>query len=114
MSADDHFSTECLHQLSNIFVMLSLDRLAFGSQYRQVGLEKHVPDGEIVRLTGRHASVRPIPVLHLGTSDGIVFSLRSREGGADVSEIAKAYGGGGHRNASGFRVSFERFAKEFM
>jgi uncharacterized protein len=24
----------------------------------------------------------------------------------DVSEIAKQYGGGGHRNASGFTVSF--------
>ena len=33
-----------------------------------------------------------------------VFSLRSKPGGADVSEIAKAYGGGGHKNASGFRV----------
>jgi nanoRNase/pAp phosphatase (c-di-AMP/oligoRNAs hydrolase) len=25
----------------------------------------------------------------------------------DVSEIAKQYGGGGHKNASGFRVSFD-------
>lgn len=36
-----------------------------------------------------------------------VFSLRSRgEGGADVSEIAAMFpGGGGHRNAAGFTVS---------
>lgn len=40
------------------------------------------------------------------TPDGRVFSLRSNESGIDVSEIAKQYGGGGHRNASGFRVSF--------
>ncbi len=33
-----------------------------------------------------------------------VFSLRSKEGGMDVSEIAKGYGGGGHRNAAGFTV----------
>ena len=26
--------------------------------------------------------------------------------GADVAEVAKQYGGGGHRNAAGFRVSF--------
>lgn len=33
-----------------------------------------------------------------------VFSLRSRgEEGLDVSEIASIYGGGGHRNAAGFR-----------
>lgn len=32
------------------------------------------------------------------------FSLRSLEGGMDVSAIAFAYGGGGHKHASGFRV----------
>ena len=31
------------------------------------------------------------------------FSLRSRRGNFDVSEIAKQYGGGGHAQASGFR-----------
>jgi len=46
--------------------------------------------------------------------DGRIFSLRSsgKEGSQDVSEIAKIYGGGGHRNAAGFKVSFEK-AKEF-
>ena len=39
------------------------------------------------------------------------FSLRSRSDGVDVSEIAKAYGGGGHRNAAGFLVSFARAAE---
>jgi oligoribonuclease NrnB/cAMP/cGMP phosphodiesterase (DHH superfamily) len=33
-----------------------------------------------------------------------VFSLRSRGDGMDVSEIAKGYGGGGHKNAAGFRI----------
>jgi len=32
------------------------------------------------------------------------FSLRSIEGGPDVSEIAKAMGGGGHAHAAGFKV----------
>jgi len=40
------------------------------------------------------------------TPDGRVFSLRSTDEGLDVSEVAKQYGGGGHRNASGFRVPF--------
>ena len=40
------------------------------------------------------------------TPDGRVFSLRSTEDGPDVSEIAKLYGGGGHKHASGFRVPF--------
>jgi len=40
------------------------------------------------------------------TRDGVRVSIRSqREGGLDVSQIAKIYGGGGHRNAAGFTVS---------
>lgn len=38
------------------------------------------------------------------TPEGRVFSLRSTDDGLDVSEIAKGYGGGGHRNAAGFRM----------
>lgn len=38
------------------------------------------------------------------TADKRIFSLRSASNGMDVSEIAKSYGGGGHRNAAGFSV----------
>ena len=38
------------------------------------------------------------------TKDGRVFSLRS-VGDFDVSVIAKQYGGGGHKNAAGFKMS---------
>tara|TARA_Y100000310_G_scaffold291746_1_gene319923 strand:+ start:1957 stop:2811 length:855 start_codon:yes stop_codon:yes gene_type:complete len=37
--------------------------------------------------------------------DGVVFSLRSK-GDFDVSELAKTYNGGGHKNAAGFKLSF--------
>ncbi len=33
-----------------------------------------------------------------------VFSLRSRKDGIDVSELAKDFGGGGHKNAAGFSL----------
>lgn len=33
-----------------------------------------------------------------------VYSLRSDENGEDVSEIAKHFGGGGHKHAAGFKV----------
>ena len=36
--------------------------------------------------------------------EGTTYSLRSLDDRMDVSEIAKANGGGGHRNAAGFRV----------
>jgi len=41
------------------------------------------------------------------TPDGRVFSLRSTDDGVDVSAVAASYGGGGHRNAAGFKVSFD-------
>jgi hypothetical protein len=48
----------------------------------------------------------PFAGCYWDTPDGRVFSLRSAAGGADVGEIAKQYGGGGHKHASGFRVPF--------
>lgn len=47
----------------------------------------------------------PFAACYSDGPDGRHFSLRSRKGtGMDVSEIAKLYGGGGHANASGFKV----------
>jgi len=46
----------------------------------------------------------PFAACYWDTPEGRVFSLRSREDGADVAEIAKTYGGGGHKHASGFRL----------
>lgn len=54
------------------------------------------------------AEGHPFAACYMDTPKGRVFSLRSREGGADVSEIAKQYGGGGHKNAAGFTIPFER------
>ena len=52
----------------------------------------------------RMAEGAPFAACYFDGADGRVFSLRSRDGGLDVSEIAASYGGGGHRNAAGFRV----------
>lgn len=50
------------------------------------------------------AKGEPFAACYWDTPDGRVFSLRSTDEGDDVSEIAKRYGGGGHRNASGFKM----------
>lgn len=39
------------------------------------------------------------------TPKGWSFSLRSHDGGMDVSKVAQSFGGGGHRNAAGFKVN---------
>lgn len=47
----------------------------------------------------------PYSCVYTWVGDQYRFSLRSAEnGGKDVAEIAKRFGGGGHRNAAGFSV----------
>lgn len=54
---------------------------------------------------GQMAEDAPFAACYFDRPDARVFSLRSRgDGGADVSLIAAAYGGGGHRNAAGFQM----------
>jgi oligoribonuclease NrnB/cAMP/cGMP phosphodiesterase (DHH superfamily) len=57
------------------------------------------------------AKGEPFAGCYWDTPTGRVFSLRSTDEGLDVSEVAKRYGGGGHRNASGFRVPYEQCAQ---
>ena len=52
------------------------------------------------------AQGEPFAGCYWDTPKGRVFGLRSAEGGVDVSEIATQYGGGGHKNAAGFTVSY--------
>lgn len=57
--------------------------------------------------TGYHGvEVPAFAACYWDTPEGRVFSLRSDDnhGGVDVSQIAKAYGGGGHKNAAGFTM----------
>ena len=55
-------------------------------------------------LVGALAKEHPFAVGWFEREDGkFVYSLRSR-GDFDVSEVAKQFGGGGHRNAAGFTV----------
>ncbi len=54
---------------------------------------------------GIMAEDAPYAVCYYDTPTERCFSLRSRkDGGADVSEVAKSFGGGGHKNAAGFAV----------
>jgi oligoribonuclease NrnB/cAMP/cGMP phosphodiesterase (DHH superfamily) len=57
---------------------------------------------ELLHVLCEHAS---FAVGWFQRSDGMfVYSLRTRRDDIDVSEIAKSFGGGGHRKAAGFQV----------
>lgn len=68
----------------------------------------HLLCGEIDVDTVLGVASFPFAGCYWDTPNGRVFSLRSRDGGADVGEIAKKYGGGGHKHASGFRMPFDQ------
>lgn len=54
---------------------------------------------------------KPFAACYMDTPTGRVFSLRSeKDFGLDVSEIAKLFGGGGHKNAAGFKVPHHQAA----
>ncbi|RWR34990.1 phosphohydrolase [Sinirhodobacter populi] len=50
------------------------------------------------------AEGQPFAASYFDKDGARIFSLRSRQGGADVAAIAAQYGGGGHRNAAGFQA----------
>lgn len=54
-------------------------------------------------IAGELAAGRPFGACFVVNAQGRkVYSLRSRDGGIDVSEVAKSLGGGGHKAASGY------------
>jgi len=54
-------------------------------------------------IAGELAKGHPFAACYFDRQDGKrQWSLRSADDGADVSEIAKAHGGGGHKHAAGF------------
>lgn len=58
-------------------------------------------------IAGELAKGQPFAACYFDRQDGKrQWSLRSAEGGIDVSEIAKAHGGGGHVHAAGFEEDF--------
>ncbi len=50
------------------------------------------------------AEGEPFAAMYFDSPNGRKFSLRSKDTGMDVSEIAKRFGGGGHARAAGFQV----------
>lgn len=55
-------------------------------------------------VCGELAEGQPFAAMYTETATDVIWSLRSRADGVDVSEIAKRFGGGGHKNAAGFTV----------
>ena len=53
----------------------------------------------------------PFAACYWDTEKGRTYSLRSADDGVDVSEIATRFGGGGHKHAAGFSISYDDISK---
>lgn len=114
----DFTAWDLLHQASNLQVM-TVEGAAILRREKQI-IDEHVGHAREIELDGHKvltvnatvlfsdiagelAKGRPFGTCYFDRQDGKrQWSLRSRDDGVDVSAIAKAHGGGGHRNAAGF------------
>lgn len=63
------------------------------------------PESMASEVAGELAEGHPFAACFWIGPGGTTYSLRSRGDGVDVSEVAKQYGGGGHKNAAGYKVA---------
>jgi oligoribonuclease NrnB/cAMP/cGMP phosphodiesterase (DHH superfamily) len=90
------------------------NELAEHTMYLTIGGHENIPTVNVNYTYGSDTAAilakgHPFAAYFWMNKDGIlVFGLRSTADepqSVDVARIAKAYGGGGHKNASGFRVA---------
>jgi oligoribonuclease NrnB/cAMP/cGMP phosphodiesterase (DHH superfamily) len=94
--------------------MKDCNELASETMYLSIGGYENIPTVNVNYTYGSDtASIlckgQPFAAYFWMNKDGVlVFGLRSDNNdpqAADVAKIAKSYGGGGHKNASGFRIA---------
>jgi uncharacterized protein len=81
------------------------DHIHYAQEYNLDGYGILVVNATVLQseIAGRLAVDRPFGACYVDTLDGRrQWSLRSAPDGVDVSLIAKAHGGGGHKHAAGF------------
>lgn len=72
-----------------------------------------IKDGAVIFVENDDGkkSLMPFACCYMDKPEGRYFSLRSRDDGINVGEIAKQYGGGGHEHAAGFTVPYDTLAE---
>lgn len=89
-------------KISEFAATATLGRFA-GSEWVPIVHVPHAFVSDTCHLLLDDCPDAPFAVAIVRAYGGVTYSLRSRDDRADVSEIARRYGGGGHRNAAGFR-----------
>ncbi len=105
----DNFTLQRLRLMEQVLSTLELfesDRLAFITVTTKMFEECGAEDGDVEGFINYPRALRSVKVAVFlkEFQGGVSVSLRSK-GECDVAEVAAAFGGGGHRNAAGFRLS---------
>lgn len=90
--------------LKNVHATIASGRrtMKIGGCYVPVVNAPHGMASDIGNIMSAESSL--FAATYVDNSDHRSFSLRSARDGMDVSKIAQQYGGGGHRNAAGFKM----------
>ena len=106
----DNFTLQRLRLMEQVLSTLELfesDQLAFitvtKKMFEECGAEEGDTEG-FINYPRALLSVKVACFLKETQNGGVSVSLRAK-GGCDVAEVAAAFGGGGHRNAAGFRLA---------
>ncbi|PLX48337.1 MAG: bifunctional oligoribonuclease/PAP phosphatase NrnA [Desulfobulbaceae bacterium] len=105
----DNYSTNRLHLLQAVLGTLSMhadDQIAFISVTRQMleATDTVPADTELfINFPRSLRTVKAAVFLKETGNDLVGVSMRAK-GEVDVAEVARSFGGGGHRNAAGFKV----------
>ncbi len=106
----DNFTLQRLRLMEQVLATLELfesDQLAFimatKKMFEDCGADASDTEG-FINYPRALRSVKVAVFLKESQDGGVSVSLRAK-GGCDVAEVAAVFGGGGHRNAAGFRFS---------
>lgn len=114
MAADAHSKSNALADATSIerFYDQKIAEMLPTATLKDIGKWKGVPTAHAPyafasdlahELLKAHPSA-PFAAVVVDAYGGRTYSLRSEDSRQDVSEVAKQFGGGGHRNAAGFRM----------
>jgi len=104
----DNFSTERLKLMELVLgslVLLDNNRIAFMSVTRKMLSESGAKLQDVEGFIDLPRSLKTVKVAVLlkESQDGMISVSMRAKGKCDVAEVAQQFGGGGHRNAAGFR-----------
>jgi bifunctional oligoribonuclease and PAP phosphatase NrnA len=107
----DNYTVSRLQLLTRVLASLTLhagDRIAFITVTREMLEQTGTSQADTENFINYPRALTSVKIAAFvkETEDGLIsVSLRSKEASLDVARVAAGFGGGGHRNAAGFKLA---------